>query len=236
VAEVLARSARDVTVQHGERPGLRFVLELLRGERRLIRRSVLLSSAVVMTIGVLLMVVDAAGPGAWGAGLLAVVAPVAAAGAVAGVAGPSRDPARELLLATPTSPRLVLLARLALVFTYNFALAVLASIVATVLPVGQEGLVFLVFSWLGPMALLSALGLLLAAWVGHEIAMAVVYTCWGLRVLVATSVVTTGWLEAAVRAIWSTNVGTLLAAAVLTGAAVIVAGRGEPGRTLGATQ
>ena len=61
--------------------------------------------------------------------MLALVAPIVAAAGVAGTHRSRRDPAAELVAATPTSGRLLLLVRLTLVFGFDLALALAASAV-----------------------------------------------------------------------------------------------------------
>src|SRR5262249_8462448 len=92
------------------------------------------------------------------------VVPLATAIGVAFIYGPEQDPGLEIALGTPTSPRLVLLCRLALVYGYNFALA----LVVTGLLVLVRGAPFSLLTsvLLGPMLLLGGLSLLLSITVG----------------------------------------------------------------------
>jgi len=215
------------------RPAL-FSLALLRAEARLVRPAVPIASALVMALGVLLAAASPAAGGGWAGQVLALVAPVVAALGIAGLYGPRRDPAFEVVAATPTAPELILLSRIALVFGYDLVLALAASGVLAALGGDPGGLYALVDAWLGPMALLSALSLVLAVRFGADVAAGVAVVLWSLRVL-AGIVGVTGWLLDAVRLVWSTNAGTILAAAALGGLAVALAGRGEPIRRHGAT-
>ena len=209
--------------------GFRFALVL--AEARLLRLPVLLASALVMALGVALAATRTAASG----DLLAMVAPVVAAVGISGVYGPQRDPAFEVVAATPTSVRLILLIRIALVFGYDLALALAASGVVAAVGADQAGLRALVVAWLGPMALLSALCLVLAVWVGADVALGAALALWALRVLAGSALADRPWLVDAVHAVWSTNPVTSLAAAVLALLALLLAGRGEPVRRSRAT-
>jgi hypothetical protein len=196
-----------------------FAGELLLAELRLVRPSVWLASVLVMACAVGLALT--AGNGA-GATVLSLVAPLVAVAGVAGVYGPERDPAFEALAVTATSPRVVLLARVTLVFAYDLVLAVAASAVVH-LGVPGVGLAGLVAGWLGPMALLSALSLLLAMWVGPNVSMAVAASLWVLRALtIGIPQLGDRWLAAAMRQVWATNPGTLAATLSLLAAAVLL--------------
>jgi hypothetical protein len=231
VHRVLLRSALDGPPPATRRPAW-FSLALLRAEARLVRPAVPIASALVMALGVALA---AASPHGYAGQVLALVAPVVAALGIAGVYGPRRDPAFEVVAATPTAPALILLARIALVFAYDLVLALAASAVLAVLGGDVGGMFALVDAWLGPMALLSALSLALAVRLGADVAAGVAVVLWSLRVLADGLLAGNGWAFDAVRLVWSTNAGTVLAAAALTALAVFLAGRGEPIRRHSAT-
>jgi hypothetical protein len=126
---------------------------LLRAQMQVMHRELWIATALVMAIGTLLT---------WHLPLngvfipLAWVAPLAAAVGVAMVYGIQADPAFEIELALPVSPRLLLLTRLVLVFSFDLGLGLIASLV---LSTAQSGSSFfpLVVTWLAPMAFLSAL-------------------------------------------------------------------------------
>jgi len=222
VRAVLTRAALAPQAPPVRKRRLRFAGQLLRAELRLVRPSVWLASVMVMACGVALAVV--AGNGA-GATVLSLVAPLVATAGVAGVYGPQRDPAFEALAVTATSPRLVLLARVTLIFGYDLALAVAASAVVS-LGASQVGLVDLVISWLGPMTLLSALSLLLAMWIGPNVSMALAAGLWVLRVAtVGNPGLADGWLAAGMRAVWATSPGTVAATLALVAVAVVLSRR-----------
>lgn len=230
---VLLRSALVEPEPMPRRPAW-FSLSLALAEARLVRVSVLVASALVMALGVVMAAMPAAYDG-WAGDVLALVAPVVAAAGVAGVYGPRRDPAFEVVAATPTSPRLILLTRIALVFAYDLVLALAASGMVAAVGADPSGVRELIAAWLGPMALLSALSLVLVVWVGADIALGVAVVLWALRVLAGGVLVDVGGVLGVVRAAWSTNLATVLAAAALLAVAVILAGRGEPLRRSRAT-
>lgn len=230
IRRVLARSVLS-PVGPPARGGSGPNLDLVRAELRLLRVRVLVASAFVMALGVVLAVVQGGGAG----DVLALVAPVVAAAGVSGVYGPRHDPAFEVVAATPTAQRLILLIRLTLVFGYDLILALAASAVVALLGGSVAGIWALVVAWLGPMALLSALSLLLVVWFGPDVAIGAALTLWSLRALSGSVLAQAGWLVDLTGVVWSTNLVTGLVAGVLAVAAVIVAGRGEPVRHSRAT-
>ena len=231
IHRVLLRSALDGPPPATRRPAW-FSLALLRAEARLVRPAVPIASALVMALGVALAVTSRQGSAGQ---LLALVAPVVAALGIAGLYSPRRDPAFEVVAVTPTAPALILLSRIALVFGYDLLLALAASGVVAVLGGDPGGLFALVDAWLGPMALLSALSLVLAVRLGADVAAGVAVVLWSLRVLADGLLGDASRALDAVRFLWSTNAGTVLAAAALTAVAVFLAGRGEPIRRHRAT-
>lgn len=133
---------------------------LLRLQVRVVRREIWAASALVMALGTL-VTLAMSGPDASGGVLpLVLVAPLVAAGGVAFLYGPAVDPALEIELATPASSRLILLARLALVFGFDLGLGLAMSVMLALLQPGIS-LWPLVMDWLAPMAFLSALAFLL---------------------------------------------------------------------------
>ncbi len=132
----------------------------LRAQVRVVQRDLWLVSALMMLLGTLVTM------GMYGrqrtGDVLAIVwvAPLVAAVGVAYLYGFEADPPLEIELATPASRRLVLLARLALVFGFDLALALIGS---AALAFTQSGVSLwpLVITWFGPMAFLSALAFLL---------------------------------------------------------------------------
>jgi hypothetical protein len=155
--------------------------QLLLGQMPFVRGAIWTASAVTMFAGCLVAVLlsSAVATGV----VLAMVAPLVAAVGVAFVYGPENDPGLELSLATPTPPQLVLVARLTLVYGFDLALAVLASLVLAAQ--GGADLLPLISLWLGPMLFLSALALVLSLLWGSAIALSAAMGLWLLRLSVA---------------------------------------------------
>ena len=133
--------------------------QLLLAQFPLVKREIWPASAVVMAIGYLLTVTTVTGePNAIA---LELIAPLVAAVGLASIYGAENDPALELVLSTPTSPRQLLLARLLLVFGYDLLLALSATFgLLVAVPSGLLG--SMILNWLGPMTFLSALALVLS--------------------------------------------------------------------------
>jgi hypothetical protein len=92
--------------------------------------------------------------------LLSLIVPLVTALGAAFLSGPENDPALEVALATPVSPRLVAGIRIGLVLLYNFVLASLLTLAASA---GHEGGFALLASlWFGPALLIGAVSLLLS--------------------------------------------------------------------------
>ncbi len=155
--------------------------QLLLGQIPFVRGAIWTASAVTMVAGCLVAVLLSHAPEA--GVVLAMVAPLVAALGVAFVYGPDNDPGLELSLATPTPPQMVLAARLALVYGFDLALAVLAALVLAAQ--GGTDLVPLISLWLGPMLFLSALTLVLSLLWGSTVALIAAMGLWLLRLIVA---------------------------------------------------
>lgn len=138
---------------------LRLVPLLLRSQLLVIRAEIWPASALVFALGLLVTLATYAQAG--GALPFVLTVPIVAALGLAFIYGPAVDPALEVELATPTSPHLVLLARLLLVFGFDLALGLAGSLALALLRPGLS-LWPLVSAWLSPMAFLSALSLLLS--------------------------------------------------------------------------
>lgn len=153
---------------------------LLRRQAALVRQGIWAASLIVLTLGVILTFLF---PGTGvNSSLLALAAPVVAAGGIALVYGPENDPATELELATPVSPALILLARLVLVYGYDLALALIASVALWLAP-DHLMLSQLILAWLAPMLFLSALALALSVIVNSQMAMIIAFSLWGLHLI-----------------------------------------------------
>jgi Putative zinc-finger len=240
VRAVLTRSAIDGPLDppgHGSwTRRLRYAAALVVAEARLIRLAVPVASALVMALGVLIVLAQAAAdrpvPGA--GVVLALVAPIVAAAGVAGTYRSGRDPAAELVAATPTAGRLLLLVRLALVFGYDLVLAVAASAALTAAGAGgaaaggPASLHGLIAAWFGPMALLSSVALLVAVRFGPDVALGAATGVWAVRVLAGGVFARDGWPARFIVDAWSTNAAVLAVSAGLGIAAVVLAGRLDP--------
>ncbi|GAA0833060.1 hypothetical protein ACFQVD_25285 [Streptosporangium amethystogenes subsp. fukuiense] len=195
---------------------------LLAMEARLLHPAIWLASALVMAISVGFVMAK----GSSGEFVLALAAPLIAMAGVAASYGPEHDDAFELVAATPMSPRVILLARLTLVFGYDLALALLASAALALFSLDSApfGLVPLVSTWLGPMAMLAALSLLLSVCWNPGGAMGVGLAVWTLYALTTTDLPVPDGL----RDLWTTSPAMVGLALALLLAAVIAVGTGEP--------
>lgn len=139
-----------------------YAVWLLRSQLRVMHPELWAASALVMVIGTLVtLTVNPTGSSPEGVVPLVLLAPLVAAIGIAYVYGPLNDPALEIELATPVSPRLLALSRVTLVFGFNLVLGVLGSLVLALFGSGWS-LLPLIAAWLAPMAFLSALAFLLS--------------------------------------------------------------------------
>ncbi|MEU0564748.1 hypothetical protein ABZ297_05010 [Nonomuraea sp. NPDC005983] len=201
--------------------------QLLVVEARLLNPRVWAASFVVMAVCVGFSLVR----GVVLEAVLSLGAPLVAGVGVAGLYGPERDRAFEVVAVTPTSPRVLLLARVTLVFGYDLALALLTSAVLAVAGGPATGVATLVAAWLGPMALLAGLSLLLSVCWHPGGATGVALAVWSVLALSHTDLP----IPPEVQLIWSSGPLTLGLAGLLTAAAIALAGRVEPMRRGGAT-
>jgi hypothetical protein len=153
-------------------------LAVLRGQVGIVQTRIWPASALVMALGVVACLLER---GAVTGLVLTLLVPMVAAVGVAFIYGPETDPSLELALATPTSPRTILLARLTLVFGFDLALAALASAALAALGLAPGGLAPLFGIWLGPMLLLSAASLLASLHLGSTPALMAATAGWTLR-------------------------------------------------------
>jgi hypothetical protein len=145
--------------------------QLLHAQAFLVQREMWPASAAIMALGVVVALVSNHIEAVY------FIAPLVAASSLTVLFRPEYDPALELTLATPTSPWKVLLARLSIVSAYNLLLSLGATLALLVIvPPGLFGT--LILGWLGPMAFLSALALLLSLWIGTSNAIAITYGLW----------------------------------------------------------
>ena len=171
---ILERALVQLRAGHHRTGMMRQGWVLLRSQLPLVRHEIWPASAAIMIIGFIASIL--VGKEA----IIQALAPMVAAASIAMVFGPGNDPACELMGSVPTSPRQVLLARLSIVFGYNFLLALLASV--CLLPVFPKiFLPELIMSWLAPMTFISALALFLSIYFGTENAIITAYTLWILK-------------------------------------------------------
>jgi hypothetical protein len=206
------------------RPALRlaWLWSLLVGQLPLVRRGIWTASALTMALGCIIELLRPYGVGK----ALAVVAPVVAAMGIAFVYGPENDPSLEIALATPTSPRLVLLGRLTLIYAYDILLAVIASAAITAAR-GGMGLWPVIVLWLGPMLFLSALSLVLSLLFGSATGISAALVIWAARIMADGHWLPTGDRNLFIR-FWGSNMLLIpLAVALLLAAFVSVSWQGR---------
>ncbi len=107
---------------------------------------------------------------------LAVALPMIAAGGAAFIYGREADPALEVALAAPISPRAILLSRIGLLFGFDGALGVGATAVVALTHGENVGAAILL--WLGPSALLASGALLLSLALGPLVSLASAAGVW----------------------------------------------------------
>ncbi|HEX3721367.1 MAG TPA: zf-HC2 domain-containing protein, partial [Nitrolancea sp.] len=157
-----------------------YLWQLLLGQAPLVRRGIWLASGLTTALGILVAI--ATMHQSVGSFTLALIAPVVAAFGMAFIYGPENDPSLEIAISTPTSPRLVLLSRLTLVFGYDLLIALAASLV--LMTIHGVGLWALIELWFAPMLFLSALTLAASLLFNPLVGMVGALILWGLRLVV----------------------------------------------------
>jgi anti-sigma factor RsiW len=221
------RSQREAGMLPAWRQAIQRDIDLLRIQAPLVRPELWPASAVVVLIGVAVAYLLG------NSLVIRLLAPMVAAASLAVLYGPENDPATELVLSCPTSPRQILLARAALVFGYNLILALIASLVSkSLVPPGLFGA--LILSWLGPMAFLSFAALLLSLWIGANNAITLTYLAWIAQYLPDLQLpVVAGWqrwlapLAQAYQQFWANPALLLASACLMLGLALWSTGRLE---------
>jgi anti-sigma factor RsiW len=170
------RALARIHTQKRKHSALRRARQLLGSQVPLVGQEIWPASSVVMVMGFSVALLSGH------AEVVRALSPLVAAASLAVIYGPEHDPAVELALATPTSPRQILLARLTLVYGYNLLLALAAS-VGLLAMIPAEMLGQLILGWLGPMTFLSALALVLSLWIGTANAVAVAYGAWLVQMM-----------------------------------------------------
>ncbi|MCP5100906.1 MAG: hypothetical protein GY943_35590 [Chloroflexi bacterium] len=157
---------------------LHWMAWLLRAQLRVVRNEIWLGSAFVMSLGVVVTLAAdrAALP-------FVLIAPMVAAVGITFLYGPENNPALEIELATAVSPRLILLARMALLFGIDLILGIGGSIILSLIH-PDILLGSLIMTWLAPMAFLSALAFFLST-ISFEPLLGVMVSMilWGLQSL-----------------------------------------------------
>ncbi|MEV4622198.1 zf-HC2 domain-containing protein [Asanoa sp. NPDC049573] len=152
--------------------------------------------------------------------LLSLIVPLVAALAVAAACGADGE-AAELVRATPTSTRVLVLARLTLVLSVTVAIGTAAS-AAVALPRGDLGLAELFVTWFGPLVPLSAISFALAVLWRPEAGVTAATAFWLLR-LMAPSQIFDHSVAPVLDALWRPGPALLLAAAAVALATVVLA-------------
>jgi hypothetical protein len=134
-----------------------FPLTLLRAELQLMRYEVWLASVLVMLIGIVVAAYDAT----QAATPFVHIAPVMAALGIAFIFNLNPEPPSEIVLSCVISIRMILLARLTLIYCLNLLLGVVGSVFLVVTNANLS-LWPLVAAWLAPMTFLSALAFFVA--------------------------------------------------------------------------
>ncbi|MDK2982484.1 MAG: hypothetical protein PWQ55_2831 [Chloroflexota bacterium] len=189
---------------------------LLKSQVSLVKSEIWSASLLVLMLGFVITLLSER------AAVFYAIAPVVSAAGLALIYGGRQDPAYELTLAAPTSQIEILLARSALVFTYNLLLTLLVSLgLAAVYSFDVVGP--LISEWIAPMTFLSMLGLGLSVLSGSENAILVTYLLWLSRYLLMTNAARNLFGESAqvILDLWQSNwvlygLSGLLALAILT--------------------
>jgi hypothetical protein len=203
-------------------------LLVIYSQARVVRSEIWLASALVMVLGTVVTLTTNSASG--GTIPLAILAPLVTAVGVAMLYDSDNEPMLELEDATPVSIRLLLLARLTLVFGFDLALG-LAGSTALALLNTEISLWPLVMSWLAPMAFLSGLAFLLSVVFIDSLAGALFSLgLWGLHVIMrSTEPVNTLILALSLPGLAAPETRPVLfgLAALLTGLALWLLGRTE---------
>ncbi|MBZ0288136.1 MAG: hypothetical protein K8I30_11025 [Anaerolineae bacterium] len=160
-------------------------LLLIRAQVRIVRREIWAASALVMVLGTL-VTIGTYNPSSGSMIPIAILAPVVAAVGVALLYDAEYEQMLEIEDTTPASARILLLARLALVFGFDLLLGLVGSVFLAVFH--ADVLLWpLVLSWLVPMTFLSALAFLLSIMLGDALfGAALGLIAWGLHILLRT--------------------------------------------------
>jgi hypothetical protein len=198
---------------------LRWAWQVARVQVPIVGQWLLASSLLTMLLAA---AVALSGHG-WSRQVFVMLAPLAAA---VGIGVVVRDGLDELALVMRAGPRLVLLARLTVVFAADLATALLGSVAVAVRV--HQGVSALVSAWLGPMLMLVTIGLLVAVLSRPAAGISVALGLWLLHVLAGldtSGLLIRGWLAEGIDAAWVTRPAVFGMAAALLAAAVAVGPR-----------
>jgi hypothetical protein len=162
----------------GRRP-VRRALGMFAHQWALVGRPVWAVSAAVLALGT---VMAALAPAGTAGRVLATVVPLVAALAVAGACGADSGPVDELVRATPTSPRTVLLGRLTMVLGATVAASLLATLMLSSLA-ADGGALGLASAWFGPLVPLTAVSFAVSVLWRPGAGVGVALALWLARVL-----------------------------------------------------
>ncbi len=191
---------------------------LLRSQLWVLHPEIWAASALVMALGALVTLAYGMAASGGGPALpFVLIAPIVSAVGVALLYGPSIDPALEIEMALPVPAGAYLLARLVLVYGFDLALGLAASLA---LSVADAEISFwpLVGAWLAPMTFLSALAFLLATLTRDPgLGMLGSLGLWAVQSVKALRLVSFGWpdLTAAGAQLWLWCLAVAMAACAL---------------------
>jgi hypothetical protein len=158
-AHQLRQQFKPKQAAHPFKAHMLYLLNLFRAEMQLMRAELWIASILVTVIGILLT--ETVNSTQQPFMTFVDIAPVMAALGVAFIFNLNSEPISEIILACVTSIRVILLARMTLIFCVNLLLGILGSVFLVVLNT-QLSLWPLVAAWFAPMAFLSALAFFLA--------------------------------------------------------------------------
>lgn len=217
---VLAGALEQVRAEIPRTARVRWAWLVVLAQVPIVRQRLLAASLMVMTLGALIVMASGR---SWSRDVFVSLAPLAVA---AGSAMLFRDGLGELALVLAATPRLVLVARLVVVFAVDLAAALLTSVAVA----GRlhEALGALIAAWLGPMLLLAVVSLLASILSGPGTGITVALGLWLLRVLAGLDTpggIITGSVAARIDEAWATSPAVLAGAVVLLVATIVVAPR-----------
>lgn len=168
LVEMLSAELKSATTQprRGNLFDIWWVL-ILRAQMRVVQREIWAASCVVMVLGIMVTMASYTAGQNPSSLPFVLVAPLTTAFAISFLYGPTEEPAIEIELSTPVSQRLILLARLTLVFGFNLMIGLIGSLLLSLSGVSTP-LWMLVALWLAPMTFLSALAFVGGAFTGNS--------------------------------------------------------------------